>query len=546
MIRSADIADADGVQRGLGITLNHNAAAVTEGHMTPVAGADADLQARVKAAADVLRLETQRLDVAKLDAALQDVQAGRQVELSDQELKDLERLSDLRKKYADEVYHAEEQYENQLQALREKDFRSMNRWRVACSTPSTATLLTSGARTSCWGRPSRCLRTPRPRCYSGVGHALGGLTGGNDLGGLLHGTILDPANKGAGDASTTAKQTTRTADQVFALRGDIRALMGTTAPAGGSADLGGGSDISSLTCQPRYIANCNPLLNVLGLTGQVPGGGFVGTGASSLFQSGSGNDFTQFMSGLGGGGSNPLGAIFGGWSTHGDTMTQLTGAQQAGVAAGTAAMLAGAGMTIASGISQGGVGGYAKATSAGLGVAASLDPDPLSKTLLGVAAMATSVIGSLFGQNPQQRQKDIANEIGEHEYLAPTAMNVTQGMNGTYEDFDARGNLRTSTLSAVPTVAEPYIDSYKYNGQKTFFDAPGQVTSPYSGTPAGGSGQAPISNNTTIIVQALDSESLHEYLQKPSNSHAVGESLASHLERHDGRAANAIRYVSSS
>ena len=155
-------------------------------------------------------------------------------------------------------------------------------------------------------------------------------------------------------------------------------------------------------------------------------------------------------------------------STNGGTVTQLTAAQQAGAAVGTAAMLAGAGLSIASGLSQGGVGGYTKAASAGLGAAAMLDPEPISKTILSSVAAVTSLVGSLFGTGPQQRAKDITNELSKNAYLAPTAMNVTQGMDGTYSDFDARGNLRTSTMSAVPMVAEPYITSKVIDGQRQY------------------------------------------------------------------------------
>jgi hypothetical protein len=252
------------------------------------------------------------------------------------------------------------------------------------------------------------------------------------------------------------------------------------------------------------------------------------------------------MSGMG---SNPLGAIFTGMSTNGSTVTQLTSAQQVGAAVGTAAMLAGAGMSIASGINQGGVGGYTKAASAGLGAAAMLDPEPISKTILGAAAAVTGLVGAIFGTGPQQRSKDIFNALSSNQYLAPTALNVIQGMNGTYEDFDARGNLRTSTMSAVPTVAEPYITSRVVDGQRTYYDVPGQPTAPYSGG-ARGNGQAPIAGGMTVIVQgdlqAMDSESFHEFVRRPANSHSVGEATADHLERHDGRLANGIRYISGS
>jgi hypothetical protein len=98
-------------------------------------------------------------------------------------------------------------------------------------------------------------------------------------------------------------------------------------------------------------------------------------------------------------------------------------------------------------------------------------------------------------------------------------------------------------MRAVPTVAEPYITSRRIDGNLHYYDVPGQTTAPYSGG-ASGSGRAPISNAPqTINVYAFDSESLHDYLQR--NSRAVGEALATHLQNHEGRASNAIRFVAS-
>ena len=128
-------------------------------------------------------------------------------------------------------------------------------------------------------------------------------------------------------------------------------------------------------------------------------------------------------------------------------------------------------------------------------------------------------------------------------------MNTIQGQNGTLEDFDSRGLLRTSTLSALPTVAEPYITSQRLNGSPypTYADAPGGVTKGYSGSVTG-TGQTPVSNagGVTVVIQNLhtmDAQSFHEFMQKPSSQMATGDSLASHLQSHEGRASNAIRFI---
>ena len=90
-------------------------------------------------------------------------------------------------------------------------------------------------------------------------------------------------------------------------------------------------------------------------------------------------------------------------------------------------------------------------------------------------------------------------------------------------------------------VAEPYITSKVIDGQRQYYDVAGNVTAPYSGG-ATGTGVAPIAGGVTNnYIQAMDVASFHEFLQKPANADAVGESLATHLQRHDGRASSEIR-----
>jgi hypothetical protein len=173
---------------------------------------------------------------------------------------------------------------------------------------------------------------------------------------------------------------------------------------------------------------------------------------------------------------------------------------------------------------------------------ATMIPGP-QQPFVAAAAMVTGMIGSMLTTGPQQRSEDIFNAMSSAQYLAPTALNVTQGGNGTYEDFDARGNLRTSTLSAVPTVAEPYVTSRVVNGVRTYYDVPGSQTSPYGGG-ATGTGQTPVSNAQVVnntYISAVDSQSFHDALQR--NHNAVGEAVATHLQSHEGRLSNAIRWV---
>ena len=391
--------------------------------------------------------------------------------------------------------------------------------------------------------------------FGEANHFLGGLipnTGA--LGTLLHGTVFDNAN--ADPARQTAENTAKTASLLGRLLGyvtgnpDPNASATTGIPnisaAGASGVfnpsiffgtgglLGTGIGIPGATGS----STSSPLASLFG------SGGGIGT---SLFNSANGSGFSQFVAGLGAGGTNPLGAIFTGQASGPGWGAQLTTAQQVGVALGTAAALSGAGLGIASGISQGGIGGYTKAGSSALGAAAVLDPEPISKTVLGAVAAVTGIVGSLFGTGPQQRAKNIFNEVSAAQYLAPTALNVTQGPGGNYEDFDARGNLRTSNFSALPLVAQPYITSRVYNGQRTYYDAPGNVLSPFTPGPTG-TGQTPVSNaqpQITVVIPGI--QGFREFANRPENSAAIGESMVQHLGSGNGeRFAAEIRHYANS
>jgi hypothetical protein len=527
VLQASDDADADAVRHGLGVTLKSNALAERGGRMSGSAAAGADYAARLAAADRIFDIETQGLDL-----------------IVDKDKAD-EKLAQARKKRAEEIYRAEEQYENQIQTLREKD---LEKYQGMAGSLFDAL---RGHSTGQWikdlaiGQVRQVFTNAVTPALQGVGHALGGLIPGQSgtaLGGLLHGTLFDSKNKGVADASVTAKQTTRTADEVHALRADVRAMSGAPAPSG-AADGGAGlgAILPGLGGNPLSIFGSD--------IGGWTGGGLASTipglaagGASALFKAGSGSGLTQLLSGMTGMGSNPLAAIFSGQSTNGNTVTELTSAQRVGAALGTATALAGAGMGIYSGLREGGVGGYSKAAASGLGAAAMLDPEPVSKMILGTVAAMAGIFGMAFGSNRERRALDISETLSANRYLAPTALNVIQGMNGTYEDFDARGNLRTSTMSAVPTVLEPYITSRVMNGQRNYYDVPGQVTAPYSGG-SGGRGQAPIAGAGSMVVHihAVDAQSFMEFAQR--NHAALGEAVATHLESHDGRLTNGIRFI---
>src|SRR5262249_40570512 len=113
-----------------------------------------------------------------------------------------------------------------------------------------------------------------------VGHTLGGIMPAS-MSGILHGTLLDPANKGVDAADTTAKETKRPGDEVHALRGDMRALSGAPAPTG-TADGGTGITLPAWDMNPATGGPMGDLLKSAGLGSGVIVDNWGGTGASSL------------------------------------------------------------------------------------------------------------------------------------------------------------------------------------------------------------------------------------------------------------------------
>lgn len=493
------------------------------GMMSAQSAALSDSALRKKAAEDIFTIETQHLH------------------LIDDEDKRNEQYAQAERKRADEIYHAKEQYEIALQTLRERD---MQKYEQMAGSLFDALRTRS---TSQWGREMLIgqARQMFSNATTGVlqhaGQTIGGMIPGQtnpdgtktNIGKLLSGTMLDSSNTAAKDTATHTKDTV---DQIKGLRGDL-AHTGVGNPAGsiGGAEISGGvADIFNLP-----LSKGNSLSS---LTGLLLGGGGSTTanGMSALFNAGSGSTVSQFMSGLG---AASLEAAVTGWSGHGSTGTKLTSKQRAGAAVAEGAQMAAEGVAAYQGFKSGGARGGLQGASGVLGMASAI-PGP-QQPFLGAAAIGTSMVAALLGDPRTKRAGDIFNELSRGQYLAPTALNVQQSMDGTYSDFDARGNLRTSSMSAVPTVNQPYITSRVTNGQRTYYDVNGAVTSPYSGG-ATGTGVAPVAGTTVNIyggVNAMDSESFHAFVNKTANAHAIGEATASHLERHEGRLSNAIRYV---
>jgi hypothetical protein len=211
----------------------------------------------------------------------------------------------------------------------------------------------------------------------------------------------------------------------------------------------------------------------------------------------------------------------------------------AGVGLGAAAV--GGGLTAYSQFKKGGAQGAMGGTGAILGTAAAFDPEPISRAVLTVAAIALPMLGSMF-DSKQRRANQINQELESNKYQAPTALNVTQSSSGTFASFDARGNIRTSNFSPFPNVTNPSLWEQThglFGGPPTWYDVPGRVNSQF-GAPV----QAPPVVQHIYqagSIQTMDAQSFHDFAHR--NAHSIGDAAATALQNSHSRLAGAVQYV---
>lgn len=285
---------------------------------------------------------------------------------------------------------------------------------------------------------------------------------------------------------------------------------------GGGGSDGNGAGITVVGNDGLPIGQANTRLTdtlaSLGLPKKGGFGGFIGTAERGI------GSFTGLM-------GNPFGDKGGLPGVNGQPGKDLGHFSAMGVAAAGADVALGA-YTAVQQFKKGGARGALGGASAILGTAAALDPEPVSKAILGIAALGTGLIKSILGDPKIQRQKQIEKTLFTNQYLAPESLNVTSSTRGTYADFGRDGNFRTSSLSPYPRVTTPYLD--------VPFRAviPGTESSQFGG---GG----PIVVNNHYNISALDGVSVERVLK--NNPTALMESIAHGMTFGHSRATQTIK-----
>jgi hypothetical protein len=221
------------------------------------------------------------------------------------------------------------------------------------------------------------------------------------------------------------------------------AAIGAAAASGG----GGGGAAMAAGDQGGGIPN---MMAGFGL-GDPAAGGLAagGTGGGDLSSLTLGGGTTSAGSGIPGfglpgfpGGGLPGGV--GGGSTGG--LGNLSSAAGASKLLGNVALGATGVFDLIGGIKKGGAAGTAGAVGGGLEIAAAVDPEPISKTVLIAAAMISKIVGHFLGTSPAQRQKQLSSLTESTTYRAPIPLNLETDISGRMSDTDIFGNLRTTNL----------------------------------------------------------------------------------------------------
>jgi hypothetical protein len=117
-----------------------------------------------------------------------------------------------------------------------------------------------------------------------------------------------------------------------------------------------------------------------------------------------------------------------------------------------AAALAGAAVGVVAGVKQGGAGGALTAIASGLGAAAVISPEPISKAVLAIAAAAAG-IAQQFLPNPKlQRERFIDSQVEGARYEGPGSQLFDLAYSGQAYDTNIRGDVRPNVNITVQTM----------------------------------------------------------------------------------------------
>jgi hypothetical protein len=158
------------------------------------------------------------------------------------------------------------------------------------------------------------------------------------------------------------------------------------------------------------------------------------------------------------------------------------------------------------GFSQGGARGITSGIGSVAGAAAALDPEPISKAVLGGVALVSGLVSSFLGDPVQMRQNFINKTLERQQFYTPAPINVSETTGGGAAAYDRRGNVFGSSVSPFPVTQQPYYDF------RNHVLVPGRDLSNVGG-PGG---------NTNVYISAMDTQSMKDAFTRHSDAVADG------------------------
>ncbi len=297
----------------------------------------------------------------------------------------------------------------------------------------------------------------------------------------------------------------------------------------------------------------SPYLNDI-LTGTVAGSGLLmslakSSGAGSLSNP---TGIAGIMSGLTSAGSGSWNQIFSGGAPTWDASTGEEGSgptystsQRVGAGLGDAVIVGGGVLQAIQQFQRGGLRGDLGGVGAATGTAALLDPEPISKSILGAISAGSEILKGILPDPKAIRQAQMQDQIAADQYLAPPTLNRNLNTGGYETYFNKYGQIQSSPYNSVSEsqpytylspIQDPNSLTWNYSVQ------PGQVLEPfqagaaipsYAANPLNGSAPPSVSaslmepygvapqtstsaaqvaaqagTNITLTINALDTESI--------------------------------------
>lgn len=267
-----------------------------------------------------------------------------------------------------------------------------------------------------------------------AGGTLGRIGEASGLGGLLRGTLFDPANAKSPEIASRDKNTVAIEKLTTAVSGRAALAGQLGLPGLPGLDVLLGAAAPGAT--PPFVAAAGKTGGLLGFLRGILGGNGTSGGSTTAAAPG------QLGEGFGGGLTSVVGSLglFGALRSN----RPLSGAQISGNVVGSAAALGLGTYGLYSGIQAGGGRGVLTAASSGLGLAATIPGPP--QPFLQAASLVTGLVSQLFPTRKEIEDRALTARLDATKYAEPKGNVRETDAYGNDVDADKHGRARVPQI----------------------------------------------------------------------------------------------------